>query len=139
MQLKKQHSQAPKYRQLILRSEKARELAYAPYSKFAVGAALLTSGGKIYEGANIENASYSLTICAERSAVIKAVLNGERKFAAIAVIGPVNNRGIYPCGACLQVLAEFSPEMKIVLKIKGKWQVRKLKQLLPGIFQKDEL
>ncbi|EWM53727.1 cytidine deaminase [Ruminococcus flavefaciens] len=98
---------------------KAAEKSYSPYSGFSVGAALLTSDGKLFTGCNIENASYSLTICAERTAVFKAVSEGYKKFSAIAVAGSNNSdfsTPCSPCGACLQVLGEFcGDDMKIVL------------------------
>lgn len=101
-------------KELILSAIKAKERAYAPYSGFRVGASLLTKSGKIYTGCNVENASYSLTICAERVAVFKAVSDGERDFKSIAISFD-SEKFIYPCGACRQVLAEFSPNIKIIL------------------------
>lgn len=86
--------------------------AYAPYSKFQVGAAILTETGRIISGCNVENASYGLTICAERSAIFTAVAEGERNFTDLVVASP---GGVMPCGACLQVLAEFCDELKIFL------------------------
>lgn len=93
-----------KIEQLLTLAREARERAYAPYSHFAVGAALLGRSGRVYTGCNVENASYPLTICAERAAVTKAVSEGEREFEAIAV---VTATGAMPCGACRQVLREF--------------------------------
>ena len=90
----------------------ARRHAYAPYSQFAVGAALLAVTGEIVSGVNVENASYGMTICAERSAVFAAVSRGQREFTAIAVATP---GGHSPCGACRQVLAEFSPDLLVLL------------------------
>ena len=106
------------YKKLINEALKAREFAYIPYSNFAVGAALITAGGKIYSGCNIENASFSPTICAERTAFFKAVSEGERKFKMIAVCGECNGEGdrpFYPCGVCRQVMAEFCGPDFIVL------------------------
>lgn len=92
--------------ELLEEARKVAEKAYAPYSKYPVGAALLTKGGDVYVGCNIENASYGLTICAERVAIFKAVADGRRDFTAIAIVG--GEREIaYPCGACRQVMAEF--------------------------------
>ena len=98
--------------QLIEAAAAARHWAYAPYSHYAVGAALLTASGKVYEGVNIENAAYPDGICAERVAVFKAVSEGEREFVAIAV---VTSNGGSPCGSCRQVLAEFDLETVVYL------------------------
>lgn len=97
---------------LIQRATKAWQRAYAPYSEYAVGAALLTETGKIYEGINVENAVYPLTVCAERVAVFKAVSEGERSFSAIAV---VTKNGGTPCGSCRQVLAEFGLDTVVLV------------------------
>lgn len=98
---------------LLAQAQQVRGRAYAPYSNYAVGAALLGVSGKIYTGCNVENASYGLTVCAERNAVFKAVSDGEREFTAIAV---VTANGGSPCGACRQVLYEFlSPEAPVLL------------------------
>lgn len=98
--------------QLIEAARQARERAYAPYSHYLVGAALLCADGRIYTGCNVENASYSLTICAERNAIFQAVADGQRDFVALAVIG--NNHAI-PCGACLQVMSEFAPTLPVYI------------------------
>src|SRR5690606_922023 len=100
------------YSELIQAALDARRLAHAPYSKFAVGAALLTANGEIISGVNVENASYGMTICAERSAIVAAVSQGFREFVAIAVATP---GGHSPCGACRQVLAEFTPDLLVLL------------------------
>lgn len=102
-----QHKEA-----LLSAAVQASETAYAPYSKFRVGAALLGKNDVIYRGVNVENASYGLTICAERSAVFNAISDGERQFDLIAVASP---GGVAPCGACRQVLHEFAPDIKIFL------------------------
>ncbi|ANU12894.1 Cytidine deaminase [Planococcus halocryophilus Or1] len=126
--------------QLMKQSIEARNNAYVPYSKFPVGAALLTADGKVYLGCNIENAGYSLTNCAERTAVFKAVSEGDNKFVALAVsadtAGPVS-----PCGACRQVLAEFCPpNMPVYLtNLKGDVQETTISELLPGAFSTEDL
>ncbi|MBI1979488.1 MAG: cytidine deaminase, partial [Elusimicrobia bacterium] len=98
---------------LIASAKKARDRAYAPYSKFKVGAALLTASGKVFTGCNVENASYGLSICAERVAVSKAISEGEKDFRALAIAGE-KGREIVPCGACLQFLIEFSSSLVIL-------------------------
>lgn len=105
--------------ELFALAKKAAENAYAPYSGFTVGAALLSKGGKIYSGCNIENAAFSPTNCAERTAFFKAVSEGEREFSAIAVAGGKNlsfNKSCFPCGVCRQVMSEFCGEdFKIIV------------------------
>ena len=118
--------------ELIDLARKARKRAYAPYSRYKVGAALLGKSGTVYTGCNVENASYSHTVCAERTAVLKAVSEGETEFEAIAV---VTRNGGSPCGACRQVLSEFSPELIIYIADKdGEYRTTTLKQLLPDSF-----
>ncbi len=107
-------------RALVLAAREAMRLAYAPYSGCRVGAALLTSGGKVYTGFNIENAAFTPTVCAERSALIRALHEGERDFAAIAVIGentrlPEAGGSFYPCGVCRQFMREFCPPDLVIL------------------------
>jgi cytidine deaminase len=99
-------------KQLIAASCDIRKNAHAPYSKFQVGAAILTKSGKVFSGCNVENASYGLTICAERSAAVSAVAAGEKDWVAIAVATP---GGHSPCGACRQVLVEFAPDLPVLL------------------------
>jgi len=112
----------------------ARERAYAPYSKFAVGAALLSHSGKIYSGCNVENVSLGLTICAERSAVAAAIQAGCRKFVGIAIVADTESP-ITPCGACRQVLAEFEPELQVFASGRnGVTQSWRLSELLPSVF-----
>ena len=120
-------------RDLIDRARRARRRAYAPYSGYAVGAALLASSGKIYSGANVENAAYPTGTCAERSAAFHAVSQGERSFEAIAV---VTEAGGSPCGACRQVLSEFGPEMTVLIADREGRLVRQLtlSRLLPYAF-----
>ena len=108
----------------------ARERAYAPYSKFLVGAAVRAESGKIYTGCNVENASYGLTVCAERNALFSAVGAGERKFTALCVVGDTKEP-ISPCGACRQVMAEFKVPCIILANLKGDVKEYTLEELLP--------
>ncbi|MGA4719365.1 cytidine deaminase [Fictibacillus nanhaiensis] len=126
--------------QLMEQAKIAREKAYVPYSKFQVGAALLTAEGKVYNGANIENAAYSLTCCAERTALFKAYTEGDTKFSAIAVVADTK-RPVPPCGACRQVISELCPpEMPVYLtNLKGDVQEILVKDLLPGAFSPEDL
>ena len=120
---------------LIRQAEKAREAAYAPYSGYRVGAALLCEDGKVYTGCNIENAAYSPSNCAERTAFFKAVSDGAREFAAIAVAaGPPI---AYPCGVCRQVMAEFcGPSFRVLVSdMSGGWRDYTLEELLPHGFR----
>ena len=112
----------------------ARKRAYAKYSDFLVGAALLTTDGKVYSGCNVENVSYGLTICAERAAAFTAVAAGERRFEMLAI---ASSGGVTPCGACRQVLAEFAPGLPILLvdvERPGEIVEVSLRELLPGAF-----
>lgn len=102
-----------KYETLLKKAESAKEYAYVPYSRFRVGAALLAKSGKVYTGANIENAAYSVTCCAERVALFKAVNSGEKEFEAIAVTSD-SDSFTYPCGVCRQALTEFAPKIEVV-------------------------
>ena len=118
---------------LLSAARDVREQAYAPYSKFAVGAALDTGEGQVFLGCNVENASYGLTICAERAAISAAIAAGYRNFAAIAVAGP--DRAITsPCGACRQVLVEFNPEMTVLFTTPHGPVVTTAAELLPHSF-----
>jgi cytidine deaminase len=122
--------------ELIQEAEKARLRAYAPYSKFKVGAALLTKTGKVYTGANVENGAYGLTVCAERAAVLKAVNEGDKDFVKIAVVAD-KNPPVTPCGPCRQVLSEFAKDMKIVCaNLQGRVNRYTLRELLPQAFGK---
>lgn len=124
---------------LIAHAKEAREHAYAPYSRFKVGAALLGRSGRVYTGCNVENASYPAGICAERCAVGKAVSEGEREFEAIAVIG--DSKGpCAPCGICRQVLFEFNPDMRVIMtNLEGNTLILAASELLPGAFGKTDL
>ncbi len=126
--------------QLIKEAISAREQAYVPYSKFKVGSAVLTKSGKVYQGCNIENAAYSMTNCAERTAMFKAVSEGDTDFAAIAVVADTKD-AVSPCGACRQVMAEFcSPDMPVYLtNLHGDVQETTIGKLLPGAFSTEDL
>ncbi len=123
---------------LIQTAIEARQWAYAPYSNYPVGAALLTTSGKIYDGVNVENAAYPTTMCAERVAVFKAVSEGERRFEAIAV---VTSNGGSPCGSCRQVLSEFGLDTLVLLAdCDGNvLQETNVAGLLPGAFGPKDL
>lgn len=120
---------------LVALAREARLLAYAPYSKFLVGAALLSTDGRIFVGCNVENASYGATICAERTALVKAVSEGCREFAAIAVV-TARRPPVTPCGMCRQVLAEFAPDLDVHLaSTSGAHTTTSLATLLPRSFR----
>jgi len=120
--------------ELLALAVRARRAAYAPYSRFTVGAALLAADGRVFTGCNIENASYGLTVCAERVALAKAVSEGVRSFSALAIAGPKTS--ITPCGACRQVLAEFAPDLRVYWRGTGRRVVaRSLRRLLPEGFR----
>lgn len=121
-------------RDLIVAARAALKQAYAPYSRFRVGAALESRSGRVFVGVNVENASYGLTICAERSAVARAVAEGERKFVRLA-IATSTRRFTYPCGACRQVLAEFAPNLPIVLVASGRTRQTRLSKLFPNAYK----
>ena len=127
---------------LVKEAEEARELSYSPYSKFKVGAALLTKDGKVFYGANIENSSYPLCMCAERNALYHAMLNGYKKddFVALALTADTDTP-CSPCGACRQVLSELFPrEGKIYMaNLKGDIQETNIEELLPFAFSEDAL
>ena len=121
--------------ELIELAHRARENAYAPYSRFKVGAALLAKSGKAYLGCNVENKTYHLTVCAERSAVSSAVCAGETEFTAIA-IASASSPPAPPCGSCRQVLLEFSRQMKVIMvNTEGEMKVRTVGELLPEPFE----
>ena len=129
--------------ELITTAAQARKFAHSPYSHFPVGAAVLTASGRVFAGANVENASYGLTVCAERVAIWKAVTEGETEIAAIAV---VSDGGVSPCGACRQVMVEFASRVKglvgvrvLVADISGHYVEYTLEALLPAAFTPGNL
>lgn len=130
-------------KELMCLAEEARTLSYTPYSHFSVGAALLTASGKVFLGCNIENAAFSPTVCAERTAVFKAVSEGERDFVAIAVIGGAQGeQGGFcaPCGVCRQVLCEFcKPDFKVLLGSTDKFDEYPLSSLLSFAFTEQSM
>ena len=130
-------------KELMIAANEARKFAYTPYSHFKVGAALLTKSGKLYTGCNIENSSYTPTVCAERTAVFKAVSEGESDFAVIAVVGGKEENPLEfcsPCGVFRQVLAEFCGEdFRILLGNPDKFQSYTVDEILPFSFTKKDL
>ena len=128
--------------QLILKAREARKLSYSPYSHFAVGAAVLTKDGKVFVGANVENSSYPLCMCAERNALYNAMMNGYKKddFVALAIVADTDEP-CSPCGACRQVISELFPkEGKIYLaNLKGQEKETNIVELLPFAFSGDDL
>ena len=123
---------------LLQRARTAAERAYAPYSKFKVGAALLTADESVILGCNVENASYGMTLCAERNAITSMVVLGRLDPVAIAVVGGISGTPCPPCGACRQVLAEFNPDMLVVLESPNKFIVMTVDELLPLSFALSE-
>jgi len=123
---------------LIQKAKEAMENSYAPYSKFSVGAALITKNGEVYTGCNIENASYGATNCAERTAFFKAISEGERSFSKIAIVSSSNDF-TFPCGICAQVMAEFMFDGEIVLCKDNDIKVYKVSEILPYAFKSDDL
>ncbi len=120
---------------LVKEAEKARDMAIVPYSRFKVGAALITFDGKTYRGCNIENPSLMLSFCAERAALIKALTEGERRFKAMAVVSG-DGRYCFPCGSCRQMLAEFAPRLDIYLASPKGIKKFSVSELLSHPFQK---
>ncbi|AYV67174.1 MULTISPECIES: cytidine deaminase [Niallia] len=128
-------------KELLMEEAKlAREKAYVPYSKFKVGAALLSEKGVVYRGCNIENAAYSMTNCAERTALFKAVSEGDTTFKKLVVVADTEGP-ISPCGACRQVISELCPkDMEVILtNLKGDVQTLTVAELLPGAFSPEDL
>lgn len=127
------------YKQLLEKAKEAMNYAYVPYSKFKVGAALLCEDGKVYTGCNVENASFGATNCAERTAIFKAVSEGETKFKAIAIVSSSKDF-TYPCGICRQVIGEFMKQGEIILEnANGEMKVYPFNDLLPHHFGQEEL
>lgn len=123
-------------KELIKLARQAYKNSYALYSRARVGAAILCSNGKLFTGCNVENASYGLTMCAERVAIYNAIAAGQKGFTKIAIVSN-QRREFSPCGACRQVLAEFSPDIMVIWQGKeGKIKSKKLTQLLPSAFKK---
>lgn len=126
-------------KELVKLAMSAKEKAYAPYSNFRVGAALLCKDGEIYTGCNIENVSFGGTNCAERTALFKAISEGNKNFVKIAIISDSANY-TYPCGICRQVLAEFNPNLNVIVaNNKGEFKEHILSELLPYSFTNDDL
>jgi cytidine deaminase len=124
---------------LLKLAREALQLSYSPYSQFRVGAALLTSSGKVFTGCNIENSSFSLTICAERTALFKAVSEGENSFSKILIVSDADDF-ISPCGACRQVLSDLAGDIEIILtNSRGEMQYKKISDLLPFAFGRADL
>lgn len=125
--------------QLVEAAIEARKGAYAPYSQFAVGAALLAQDGQIFTGCNVENSSYGLSVCAERIALFKAVSEGVHEFSAIAIVADTKDP-VSPCGACRQVLAEFSPNLMVIMaNLEKEQHLKSLSELLPYPFSDSDL
>ena len=127
--------------ELINYAKKAMNNAYAPYSNFCVGAALLTDDGTVYTGCNIENSSFGATICAERTAAVKAVSEGHRRFTKIAIVSKAGGY-TYPCGICRQVIVEFAEDKDIkifIVKSEDDYIETTLDEILPGSFTKKDL
>ena len=125
------------FQELMNNAKDAAKNSYSPFSRFAVGAAVITTSGKIYKGCNVENSSFGLTNCAERTAIFKAVSEGEREILAVAIYSP-NSDSCYPCGACRQVLYEFQGdnyEIDVVTENLGQLEVQKLSYFLPCGFR----
>ena len=124
---------------LITAARTAREHAHAPYSNFRVGAAVRSKSGRIFTGCNVENATYGLTLCAERVAIFKAISEGERGFDAIAVVADTENL-TPPCGACRQLIWEFCGDVPVILSnLKGKTEIIRMKDLFPKPFDSSSL
>ena len=125
--------------ELVKLAKKAMANSYSPYSRFKVGAALLTKSGKVYAGCNVENASLGLSVCAERNVIFSAVSNGERDFRSLAIVNSTG-QAVFPCGACRQVMREFSGDLRVIIGAsKGKTRTFKISSLLPLAFESGKL
>ncbi|MEJ5257704.1 MAG: cytidine deaminase [Fervidobacterium sp.] len=124
--------------ELIQKAKEVMKNAYAPYSNFHVGAALLTKSGNVYVGVNVENASYGLTNCAERTAIFSAVANGESEFDTLVVVADTD-KPVSPCGACRQVMSEFGNFKVILTNLKGDVLETTVHELLPYSFDREDL
>ena len=125
------------YKLLMDKAKEASRYSYSPFSRFAVGAAVCTASGKIFQGCNVENSSFGLTNCAERTAIFKAVSEGEKEIYAVTIYSP-NADSCYPCGACRQVLYEFQPdeyEIDVITENLGELEIKKLSYFLPNGFR----
>jgi cytidine deaminase len=128
------HMQEDKIQELIRQAVSAKQRAYAPYSNYRVGAAVYGETGRVYSGCNIENASFGATICAERTAIFKAVSEGERKLLGLALVAD-DKESISPCGICRQVMAEFGLTMPVYMAMSdGSYEVMTVEELLPRSF-----
>ncbi|XP_057175477.1 cytidine deaminase a [Triplophysa rosa] len=126
--------------ELVQKSQEAKNLAYCPYSSFRVGAAVVTSDGSVFTGCNVENACYNLGLCAERTAITKAVSEGHKTFTAIAIASDLEDQFISPCGACRQVMREFGLKWDVYMsKADGTYDQMTVEELLPCSFGPDDL
>ncbi len=126
------------YRELVEKAYEAMEFSYSPYSNFKVGAALLTTSGKVYTGCNVEAASFGATNCAERTAIFKAISEGDRDYKAIAIVSSSRD-WTYPCGICRQVIVEFGKDIDIIVAKDYDYEVYKIDELLPKSFTQIDL
>lgn len=133
----------PTHQELLALADEAAANAHAPYSHFHVGAALLTADGRVFKGCNVENSSYGLTVCAERTAVGSAIASGATEFATIAIVQGNSEVGgsapCWPCGACRQVLVEFNPDLEVVFRDGTGVHVTSARELLPHSFDVSRL
>lgn len=136
--MKEEYSMTEEDKALLDEAARVRGFAYAPYSNFKVGAAIRTKDGKMYGGCNIENSSFSSTMCAERTAIYRAVSSGETEFDTIAVVSDSPNPAA-PCGSCLQVLAEFGVSRIIMSNLNGDTEEMTIGELLPKAFSKENM